>query len=160
MARMSKEAYLRQMERVNDPDRSEQSYRVPPPVWEKPEEYLTPSEKRECAIMNGVLYGGLCVLALGAIGIGSCIYNSYTDYQKKHDKTGKLTRWGYKIESITNQQTTKQRVDLQRLNPLKKRVLAPRINNTVTRPLHRTRNNQQLPNKNIAYPRFYHITSG
>lgn len=75
MARMSKEAHLRKMERVNEGEG--RNYRVPPSIWETPEEYLTPGEKTECTIINGMLYSGLCILVLGAIGIGSCVYKVY-----------------------------------------------------------------------------------
>jgi len=153
MARMSKEEYLEYMDYVN---RGEgKNYRVPPSIWEKPEGYLTPQDKREMVYVNGIIYGLLGLIAAVAIGIGSCVYGPYETYQKKHNKAIKLTEGGYQIENTTNPQTIEQKSDLQRLNPLEKRVLTPRINNTATPPLHRTRNNQQLPNKNIAYPRFY-----
>lgn len=110
-----------------------------------------------------LLIGG--VLGLVALFVKNCVYSPDETYQRKHNEIIKSTKqnrpimrktsWGYVIGNYVDQQTTRQVTGVQRLNPLEKRVLATRP----TQSLNRMRENQQLSNKNVAYPRFYYVTS-
>lgn len=146
MARMSKEAYLRQMERVNDPYRSERSYRAPPPVWEKPWDYLTTDKKISEIAWKVIGYG---FLALATIGIGSCVYKVYNTVNSQSNQRQNPQVLVQPAQEIINPRRA------QRLNLLEKKVKAFEAANPITKPAYKTRNNQQLPNKNDAYQRFY-----
>lgn len=72
MARMSEEAYRRELRRLDGG--TERSYRVPPPTSEIPWNCLTTGQKIGTSIgfvIKSAILVGACYLA------GKCVYNSY-----------------------------------------------------------------------------------